>query len=180
MTKRPRFRVLSEETVRRGTSDDEGAINPYWLDEEPEPHPDPSQGCIRRGICCKTSPGWFGPGEVEAAAALKGETPDAFVRKYLVIDTQEVDGEVVHVFAPVKLARDGKPAIPPATRVDTLYRTLRGTCVFFTGEGCGIYAARPIECARFVCTNAPEDNLSHAEIGRLWRDAAHEAASEDV
>ncbi len=173
---KPRFRVLSEETVRRGEPDDPELVNPYWLDEEPEPHPDPSLGCIRRGICCKTNPGWFGPGEVEKAAALKGETPDVFVRSYLVIDIQEVDDETVHVFAPVKLARDGKPAITPATRVDALYRTLRGPCVFYTGEGCGIYAARPIECVRYVCTHAPEENIGHEAIGRLWLEAQREAS----
>lgn len=167
------FRILSEETVHKpdlaGTSLDEE--NPYWTAwEEVPPHPDPTKGCIRRGLCCRSSPGWFGPGEVEQAAALLDLEPDAFVRRYLVVDSLEVDGEEVHVFAPVKLALDGKPAIPPATRADALYRSLRGTCVFFDGVGCGIYEARPIECQRYICTNKPADNLDHEAIARMWRD----------
>ena len=163
-----RLGILSEETVRReGEPDD--VENPYWALEAEEPHPDPSKGCIRRGLCCKSSPGWFGPGEVEPAAALLGMTPDAFVRRYLIIDSVEVGGERVEAFAPVKLGRDGQPARTPATRVDKLYRILRGQCIFFDGNGCGIYAARPIECAKYVCTNAPADNLSHEQIALMWK-----------
>lgn len=158
--------VTQEQTVRvEGRSE---AENPYWLDEEPEPHPDPSLGCIRRGICCRTSPGWFAPGEVEEAAALLGVEPDELVRGHLVIDAVEVDGARVEAFTPVKLDRNGEPSISPATRADELYRALRGTCTFFDGEGCRIYGARPLECRRYVCTNEPEENPSRVEIGRLW------------
>lgn len=177
MKKRP-FHILSEETVRR-TPDpgdppiDEAAENPYWTDwEEIPPHPAPEKGCIRRGLCCKSSPGWFAPGEVEGAAALKGMTPDDFVRRYLVVDSILVDDEPVHVFAPVKLGRDKKPAITPATRADALYRALRGVCVFFKNDGCSIYEARPLECREYICTNKPADNPSHEDIARLWKDAA--------
>ena len=167
MSDKPRFRILSEEVVHRAGMPD--VVNPYWLAEEPEPHPNPEKGCIRRGICCRSSPGWFGPGEVDKAAAHSGMEPDDFVRTYLVIDDHEIDGEPVYVFAPVKLGRDNKPAIPPASRVDALYRALRGTCVFFKDNGCSIYPVRPMECEAYVCTNEPEDNLSHEAIARLWR-----------
>lgn len=179
MKKRP-FRILSEETVRRTLDPgeapvDEQAENPYWTDwEEIPPHPDPDKGCIRRGLCCKSSPGWFAPGEVEGAAALMGMSPDAFVRRYLVVDAIEVDGEPVSVFAPVKLARDGKPAIPPATLADPLYRALRGVCIFFKNDGCSIYEARPKECRDYICTNKPADNPTHEQIARLWKEAAAE------
>lgn len=164
------FKILSEEVVTRPVAGDvEDIENPYWLAEEPAPHPDPSKGCVRRGICCKTSPGWFGPGEVEKAAEWKGMTADEFVRTYLVIDDLEVDGDRVFVFAPAKLGRDGKPSIPPASRVDGLYRALRGTCIFFKKDGCSIYPVRPMECAAYVCTNEPEDNLNHETIARLWK-----------
>lgn len=176
MTKKT-FRILSEETVQvtpdSGVDPDEE--NPYWTAwEEVAPHPDPAKGCVRRGLCCKSSPGWFGPGEIEGAAALLGISPDELVRRYLVIDEAEVDGERVFVFAPVKLALDGKPAIAPASRADALYRALRGTCIFFDGQGCGVYGARPIECARYICTNKPADNLDHDAIARLWKAAADE------
>ncbi|MGM0574393.1 MAG: YkgJ family cysteine cluster protein [Myxococcota bacterium] len=148
--------------------------NPYWDLEEPQPHPDPSLGCIRRGLCCRSSPGWFAPGGVERAAELRDMTPDDFVRTYLVVDWIEVDGERVHVFAPAKVGRDGEPLVEPATRVDVLYQAFRGTCIFYGDGGCGIYEARPLECRRYDCTNAPEDNPTHASIARMWRDAAGE------
>jgi Fe-S-cluster containining protein len=148
--------------------------NPYWQQEEPAPHPNPELGCIRRGLCCKSSPGWFAPGEVEAAAALLELAPDEFARRYLIIDSVELDGERVEVFAPVKLDRLGEPALPPLSRADRLYRFLRGQCVFYGADGCGIYAARPLECRQYVCTNAPEDNPSHVAIARLWRPTDNE------
>ena len=171
--KKRTFEVFGEQTVRRpgaGAADAGGAAleNPYWLAEEPAPHPNPELGCVRRGHCCRSSPGWFGPGEAERAARLVGLEPDAFVRRYLVIDGIEVEGRRVEVFAPVKLDRFGEPALPPASRVDELYRTLRGVCIFFEGDGCGIYEARPVECRSYLCTHAPEQNLSHAAIARLW------------
>ncbi|MDX9724410.1 MAG: hypothetical protein RBU37_26930 [Myxococcota bacterium] len=163
----PRKLRILEETQRRASnaSDEE---NPYWLYDEAQPHPDPSLGCIRRGYCCRSSPGWFGPGQVEQAAALLDLQPGDFVRKYLIIDGIEVDGRWVEVFAPVKLGRDGEPLLPPATRADRLYRMLRSPCVFFDGEGCQIYTHRPIECAAYCCTHEPEQNLSHEAIARLW------------
>ncbi|MCS6913719.1 MAG: YkgJ family cysteine cluster protein [Myxococcales bacterium] len=161
-----RLAILSEETVQRGAASEED--NPYWELEEPPPHPDPARGCIRRGLCCKSSPGWFAPGEVERAAALVGLSPDAFVRAYVVIDQVEIEGQRVEAFVPVKVGRDGLPLHQPGTRVDRLYRMLRSPCIFYDGQGCRIYPARPIECRRYVCTQAPEDNLSHEEIGRMW------------
>lgn len=177
MTKKT-FRILSETTVRRAKSEAEGgsvdddAENPYWTWDEVEPHPDPSLGCIQRNLCCKSSPGWFGPGEIEGTAELLKITPDELVRTYLVIDSADVDGEQVFAFAPAKLALDGKPAIPPASRVDALYRSLRGQCIFFDGAGCGIYSARPVECREYICTNAPADNPTHEDIARRWKASA--------
>lgn len=162
-----RFRVLDERIERReGASDEE---NPYWTEfEEIPPHPDPSRGCIRRGYCCRSAPGWFAPGEVEGTAELLGLSPDAFVRKYLVVDWIDVDGERVHVFAPAKVGRDGLPLVETAKPVDALYQAFRGQCIFYDGTGCGIYAARPHECRGYSCTNADEDNPTHTDIARLW------------
>lgn len=190
MLKTGRFRIIDERIEKRheapaaaGATTAEAAAdgdapdspaeveNPYWTWDEQAPHPNPELGCVRRGLCCKSSPGWFAPGEVEAAAALKGMAPDAFVRKYLVIDSMVVDEDkLVHVFAPVKLGVDGKPAVPPASRADALYRALRGQCIFYDAKaaGCGIYEARPTECRLYVCTNAPADNPTHEAIARLW------------
>ncbi len=49
---------------------------------------------------------------------------------------------------------------------------LRGPCVFLVDGGCRIYEARPLECQRYVCTNAPEENLSQEELARLWLEGA--------
>ncbi len=164
--KKRKFEVLSEEVRKLG--DASGEENPYWGD--PPPHPNPELGCIRRGICCKSSPGWFGPGEIDKAAALLEMTPDDFVRKYAVVDSATLDGEEVHAFAPVKLDQFGEPMATPGSRVDGTYRYFRGQCIFYTGEGCGIYGARPVECRAYVCTNLPEENLSHREIARMWKE----------
>jgi Fe-S-cluster containining protein len=158
--------ILGEETVHREGQPD--VENPYWEAEEPQEHPNPELGCIRRGLCCKSHPGWFAPGEVEKAAALLGLDPDAFVRRYLVVTSVEVEGQEVHCFAPVKLGIDGEPQLEPGTKADRLYYALRGPCVFYEDAGCRIYGARPLECERYVCTNDPELNPTKAEIGRLW------------
>jgi Fe-S-cluster containining protein len=175
-----RVRLVGEEEVRRAPSVDGGEgekgdaqENPYWLVDEAE-HPDPTKGCIRRGLCCKSNPGSFAPGEAEGAAALLGLTPDAFVKKYLIIDWVEFEGAAVEVFAPVKVGRDNQPMYETARRVDKLYRFLRGACIFFDGQGCGIYDARPLECQRYICTNAPAQNLSPKTLARMWRDGITE------
>jgi Fe-S-cluster containining protein len=167
----PKTGLLSEVTVRGEGYREDAEDNPYWLAEEAEPHPCPEKGCIRRNLCCRSNPGWFGPGEAERSAELLGMTPDAFVRTYLVIDHVEVEGTKVEVFAPAKLGRDGNPLIAPATRTDRLYQLLRGPCIFFDGQGCRIYGARPVECRVYVCTNPPEANLTHQQIGRMWLEA---------
>jgi Fe-S-cluster containining protein len=181
---RRRVRLVGEEEVRvrppSGAGDDAQPQqdpheeNPYWLVDEAE-HPNPALGCIRRGLCCKSNPGSFAPGEVEAAAALLNMSPDDFVKRYLVIDWTELDSARVEMFAPVKVGRDGQPAYETGRRADRLYRYLRGQCVFYDGQGCGIYAARPLECRRYICTNTPADNLSPLTLARMWRDGVAEA-----
>ena len=156
-------------------------INPYFAD--PEPHPDPSLGCIRRGLCCRTNPGWFAPGEVEklidwwnARAEARGEPtlePRELIRRYLIIDWLEIEGERIAALAPAKLARDGLPLEPPASRATGLYGRLKGRCVFFDDtKGCTIYPARPYECRAYDCTHHPDDNPTHRQIAQMWADAA--------
>jgi Fe-S-cluster containining protein len=137
---------------------------------EPEPHPNPELGCIRRGLCCKSNPGWFAPGEADRAAELMGMDFGDFARAYLVIDSVEVDGAPVDVFLPVKVGRDGTPNARPLSRIDRLYIQLPNPCVFYTGDGCRIYEARPYECRRYLCTAKASEHPTHEEIGRMWRD----------
>lgn len=161
----PKVKVLEERTERREGFSEDSEENPYWASEEPEPHPNPELGCVRRNLCCKSNPGWFVPHEVEKAAELLGMTPDAFVKAYVVIDHFEVGGRLVEAFVPVKMGRDGNPLIPTATRTDRLYQMLRSPCVFFNGSGCDIYDARPYECRLYVCT---EPALDREKIARQW------------
>lgn len=149
---------------------EERAFREALLKGEVPPHPDPSKGCIRRGLCCRTNPGWFGPGEVEQAAAFLGMDVDDFVRTYVIIDRVEVDGARVEVFVPVKRGRGGVPVAQPGTRVDALYSMFPSPCIFFVDNGCRIYGARPSECRAYLCTRPASENLSHEAIGRMWRD----------
>lgn len=166
--RKPLFDGLLDEIRRRQLDAGPVVENPFWA--QPEPHPTPERGCTRRGLCCRASPGWFAPGEAEAAADVLDVDPDHLARNYLVIDGCEVPGEGwVEVFAPLKLAADGTPLVPALTRVDDVYRRLHGACVFFDGSGCRIYAARPAECRAYVCTNPPARNLTHVEIARRWK-----------
>ncbi|MCP4136942.1 MAG: hypothetical protein GY754_38600 [bacterium] len=133
------------------------------------PVPSEEEGCTRRGACCRNSPGWFAPGEMEKAAEFLKLSPKEFVSTYCIIDGIELpDHGRVDVFAPLKTDRFGEPALPPLERVDWLYRELAGSCIFFTDNGCSIYPARPIECARYLCSQPPEKNISHTEIARMW------------
>ena len=163
--------LLSEETVRRSDFNEDAEENPYWLAEETPPHPNPELGCIRRGLCCKSTPGRFAPGELEKAAEFMELSPDEFVKTYTVVDWIEHKGERVHVFAPAKLGVDGEPLAPTGQPVGRLYQLLRGPCIFFEENGCGIYSARPTECRRYICTNAPEDNPSSEALAELWLQA---------
>ena len=130
--------------------------------------------CERKGDCCRSFPGWFGPGEVEKAAGHLTMNVDAFVRKYIIIDGVLVKGHGwVNVFAPIRLNKHGEPALPPLSRVDFFYRYFKGPCIFYKDNGCMIYPSRPIECRYYFCGQTPEKNLSHEEKARivalLWR-----------
>jgi Fe-S-cluster containining protein len=51
---------------------------------------------------------------------------------------------------------------------------MRGACIFYRGGRCDIHAARPVECRRYFCEQPDEQNMSRAELARLWWDAAQE------
>jgi len=138
-----------------------------WAHVDPD-HPRPWDGCIRRGLCCRRSPGWFAPGEAERAAALMGLPMAAFVNRYLILDHHETTIGRIEAFAPVRLAPDGDPVAPPGGRVTEFYHLGEGPCVFFDGQGCRIYGARPLECRLYDCTNLPEDNPRRLDLALLW------------
>jgi Fe-S-cluster containining protein len=136
-------------------------------------------GCYGRGRCCRNHPGWFGPGEVEQAAAHLGMAPDAFVRRYLVVVQAEVDvpgKPTIFAFAPAKVDAGGEPYTETGKLVPRVYDLMSGPCIFYQGERCAIHPARPIECRRYFCEQPEELNLKRGELARLWWDAAREDA----
>ncbi len=167
--KPPRGPLLIDEEVRIiGEADPNAPTNPYW-DDQHEPHPNPELGCIRRGLCCKSNPGWFAPGEVEQAAQSLNMDPDEFVRTHLVVDwLEDPEGNKTYVFAPAKLGRDNKPLEPTGANVSRLYGLLKGPCIFYTHaqRACLIYKARPSECRQYICT---ENAFHRPAIAALWK-----------
>ncbi len=147
--------------------------DPRWTHVDPD-HPAPWLGCIRRGLCCRSNPGWFSPGEAERAAALLGLELAELVNGYLVVDHADTTVGRIEVYAPAKLGPDGRPVEPPGQRTSELYRLSSGVCVFYDGSGCTIYEARPSECRGYVCTNLPEDNQARLDIALLWLEASAE------
>lgn len=138
-----------------------------WAHVDPA-HPRPWEGCIRRSLCCRRSPGWFAPGEAERAAAFVGLTMGELVNRYLILDHHETTIGRIEAFAPVRLAPDGEPVEPPGGRVTAFYHLGEGPCVLFDGQGCSIYPARPLECRLYDCTHLPEDNPRRIDIALLW------------
>jgi Fe-S-cluster containining protein len=133
-------------------------------------------GCYGRGRCCTNNPGWFGPGEMEKAAAHLGLEPEELFRKCLVVVTAhvvDVPGKpAVDLFAPAKVDERGAPLMPTGARVPQVYEIMRGACIFYRQGRCDIHAARPIECRRYFCEQPDEENLSRAALARMWWDAA--------
>ena len=144
---------------------------PRWAHVDPD-HPAPWLGCVRRGLCCRSNPGWFAPGEAEAAAAALDLEMAELVNGWLVIDHVDTSIGRIEAFAPAKLGPDGLPVEPPGAQTSELYSYSSGVCVFFDGMGCRIYAARPLECRWYDCTSLPEDRPPRLELARLWLDAA--------
>jgi len=136
--------------------------------------------CVRRGACCRNSPGWLGPGEAEELAEHLGIGMEELVTGYLVLDSVRLGDLRVEVFAPVKVDREGTPLEGPNVRVSRVYHMMEGACIFYDAEGraCGVHPVRPVECRHYFCTQPEEDNLSKEAIGRMWLDAAR-AADED-
>ena len=137
--------------------------------------------CVRRGACCRNSPGWFGPGEAERVAEHLGIDIAEFAQGYLVLDSVRIGNLRVEAFAPVKVDDDGQPIEGPNVRVSRVYLLMEGACIFYDAEGraCRIHEVRPVECRHYFCAQPEERNLSKEQIGRMWIDAASEAQKRD-
>lgn len=155
------------------TTREEASVAPHdrdadeWAHVDPA-HPRPWEGCIRRGVCCQTSPGWFAPGEAERVAARLGIDMGALVNRYLVLDRIETTVGRIEAFVPVKLGRDGRPAEPTGGRTSDSYYLGKGPCIFYDGAGCSIHGVHPLECRLYDCTVPPEDNPRKLDLALLW------------
>lgn len=132
--------------------------------------------CLRRGACCKHSPGWFAPGEAERAADHLGIDVGDFAQRYLIIDNTMVGELRVEVFAPVKVDEQGEALEGPNARISRVYHFMTGACVFYDepDKACRIHEARPIECRHYFCRQPQERNLGKEAIARMWLEARPE------
>lgn len=146
----------------------------------------PQKKCGTCFACCEgeSSPGWFGPGEVEKAAEYLGMAPEEFVDDYCVVDWIAVadpdvpdHARVVQAFTPVRVDEEGAPVSPTGQRVAAQYPLVKSDrCIFLNREAdrskgespCQIYPARPLECRKYHCMNDEEDNPKKATTAGLW------------
>jgi hypothetical protein len=130
--------------------------------------------CCGRGQCCENAPGWFAPGEMEAAAAWMGMTPDAFFEKYIVLQSVKLPDEpgrpTVEVLVPTKVDSEGKPLLGAGCRPPRAYQYMNGPCVFYKERRCSIHPVRPMECRGYFCEQPESENITHEQIGKLWYD----------
>jgi len=140
-----------------------------------------SYQCLQCGACCRQSPGWFAPGEIELAAQHLALSVEDFSKQYLIIDSIEIAAfGKIEVFAPLRLNKFNQPALPPLSRADYLYRYFEGRCIFFQNEHCVLYPFHPLECKNYFCSrivNGTDDiHLTHEAIAMLWFNAGRTAA----
>ena len=131
--------------------------------------------CCGRGRCCENNPGWFAPGEMEAAAAWMKLPPEEFFSKYIVLQSVQLPNEpgrpVVEAYVPTKVDAAGQPLEGAGRRASRVYQFMSGPCVFYKEQRCAIHPARPLECRRYFCEQDASLNITHEEIGKLWYDA---------
>jgi Fe-S-cluster containining protein len=115
--------------------------------------------CVR---ACSTSPGWFKPGQAEAAAAHLRLPFAEFRDAYLV----QVQRAGVTMYAPARVNdKGGCPVVPD----DYESPARHAACAFLVDERCAIHAVKPYECrVGYVC--GPGGGAgTKAEIIEAWR-----------
>lgn len=110
---------------------------------------------------CTVKPGWFKPGEAEKAAELMGLDLQTFFDTYLGVDWYIGDeGRDIFVLSPT--VTSGSPG-------EMFDANPRGRCVFFDGQHCKIYAARPYECRMFHHDQGrDETHARHEQVAKAW------------
>ena len=108
---------------------------------------------------CTRKPGWFLPGEAEAAAEFMGMTLPEFFRAYLAVDWWE-DSPNIFVLS---------PAVRGEEAGTELSGDPRGTCVFYEGERCRIHPVKPAECRDLWCGDRHSPS-THGDVAQAWAD----------
>lgn len=123
-----------------------------------------ASGCACTGCvsACLHLPGWFGPGEVEGAAAYMRMPRKRFIKEFIVHEIAD-DGTIVQ-----------RPRMMHEQGGSTLRDTpeLGDPCVFLSPDGyCRIHAAKPAECLTYSCEMPVKRYDNRRSILRRWIDA---------
>jgi len=109
---------------------------------------------------CHHTPGWFAPGEVEKVAQFLGISLDELFKKYLTVDSWELDHGSIDVLIPGVISEE------TGIRNRSL---LFGTCVFLKGGLCAIHAVKPYECKMATHSGRSSGDVPiRKEIGESW------------
>ncbi len=109
---------------------------------------------------CTRKPGWFLPGEVEAAAEFMGMTLPEFFKAYLAVDWWEDFPNDIFVLSPAICGEEPGTEFPGDPH---------GTCVFYEGERCRIHPVKPAECREHWCGDKGSSGIHH-DVAQAWAD----------
>jgi Fe-S-cluster containining protein len=126
---------------------------------------------------CTRKPGWFLPGEAEAAASFMGITLDEFFRAYLAVDWWVDSPADIFVLSPAIRGEEPGTEFPGDPR---------GTCVFYENDRCAIHPVKPAECRKHWCGDKNSSSIHH-DVAQAWAGRqeqitellGHEPESED-
>lgn len=107
---------------------------------------------------CTRKPGWFKPGEAEAAAPLKGLSLQDFFNQYLAVDYW-TGYPNIYLLSPAVVGNGTGNVFPSDPG---------GRCVFYENGLCSIHAAKPFEC-RVMHHDNTYGGDAHQDVAYAWR-----------
>ena len=114
--------------------------------------------CDKCKTACRTTPGWFLPGEAEVLAEHMGVSLQQVFDEYLAVNWYYGD-HTTFVLAPALVGSNAGEEYPADPR---------GTCIFLSGDAlCKIHPVKPHECAAQSCKAFDED--LHEAIATAWK-----------
>lgn len=111
---------------------------------------------------CEMKPGWFLPGEAEAAAEFMDLPVAEFFARYLAVDWWEADSDLPETFVL-------SPAIAGEEAGTEFPGDPRGECVFYRGQRCQIHPVKPFECRERWCGDR-DPGTTHHDAAAAWAD----------